>query len=308
MKKLFFKLLLAASFLTPLFINKVQAMGSGPYVEGLKDFAKSVSLGIETPASSGSGVLIGKKGDTYFFLTADHVAISDPQEEEFWAYSVAGGQTKQYRITSFEKPNAFEGKDIVIGSFTTKDQLRIALIFPLDIEKYVPRPPSVPFYTWQVINMMGASYDDEWDIQGPPLIGGVSIPTRAITVPIFRFSSGVMQTRALGNQKGYEAIYSAISTVPGMSGGGIYGARSCARGKFDPDSNKDWWGAYPGVIGLHGMSEEYGSSGGRSGTSLGVPLDLFVEYLGKNADRYGIPIGKDYYDEVIKLCVTQGMY
>tara|TARA_Y100001968_G_scaffold309447_1_gene329225 strand:+ start:73 stop:999 length:927 start_codon:yes stop_codon:yes gene_type:complete len=308
MKKLFCKLLLAASFLTPLFTNKVQAMGSGPF-EGLKDFAKSVTLGIETPASSGSGILIGKKGDTYFFLTAGHVAISDPQKEEFWAYSVAGGQTKQYQITSFEKPKAFEGKDIVIGSFTTKDQLQIALIFPLDIEKYVPAPPSLPFPTWQGLGSMnGKIFDYEWDIQGPPLIGGVSIPTRAITIPIFRFSTGVMQMRAPGNQQGYEAIYSATSTLPGMSGGGIYGARVCPDGKFDPDSNRISWGAYPGVIGMHGMSEEYGSSGGRSGTSLGVPLDLFVEYFGKNADRYGIPTGKDYLDEVIKLCVTQSMY
>ena len=52
------------------------------------EYAKSISLGIETPGSSGSGFLIGKKKDTYFFLTAAHVAFSDPLEEEYWAYSL----------------------------------------------------------------------------------------------------------------------------------------------------------------------------------------------------------------------------
>ena len=88
MKKLVIKILLATSIFTSSSIQKIDAMGVNGTFEGIKEYAKSVTLGIETPASSGSGILIGKKGDTYYFLTAAHVAISDPQKEEFWAYSV----------------------------------------------------------------------------------------------------------------------------------------------------------------------------------------------------------------------------
>ena len=111
------------------------------------------------------------------------------------------------------------------------------------------------------------------------------------------------------NEKnGYEAIYLATSTVPGMSGGPIIGSRVCAQENpeyYTPNSWGGGWsdsGAYPGVIGLHGMSEEYSNSGGRSGTSLGIPLDLVVDFLGENADSYGVLVGRGYYDEVLKLC------
>ena len=54
-KKSFLKLLLVSSFIVPQFssIKKAEAMGSGPF-EGLKSFSKKVTLGIETPGSSGS--------------------------------------------------------------------------------------------------------------------------------------------------------------------------------------------------------------------------------------------------------------
>ena len=121
-----------------------------------------------------------------------------------------------------------------------------------------------------------------------------------------------MFARAKGNQNGYEAIYLATSTVPGMSGGPIIGARICAQRNpeyFTPSkfSGSGWSdsGAYPGVIGMHGMSEEYLDSGGRSGTSLGIPLDLIVDFSGRNADSFGVLVGRGYYDEVIKICKQQ---
>ena len=88
--------------------------------EFLKTYAQSITVGIETPASGGSGFLIGKKKDEYFFLTAGHVAISDPSKEEYWVYSLSNGEAKKYRVNKFIKPKEFEGKDIVIGSFKSK--------------------------------------------------------------------------------------------------------------------------------------------------------------------------------------------
>jgi len=326
MKKLIIKILLATSIFTSSSIQKVEAMGgSGPF-EGIKEYAKSVTLGIETPASSGSGVIIGKKGDKYFFLTVGHVVVGNPRNEEFWVYTVEGGENRKYRVNSFVKPEEFSDKDIAIGSFSTKDQLPISLIFPLDTNKNIDKShlsvgrscgfnfdtredecleKLIPTY-WRYGSFNGRSWDDEWKIQGMPIISGVSIPTRSITVPIFRSSTAQMQTRAFGNQRGYEAIYSATSTVPGMSGGPIYGSRVCrhdnsiASARFSTVVANH--GIYSGVIGMHVMSEQYLNTGGRSGTGLGIPLDLLVDYLGTNADRYGILTGEKYFNEVSNLC------
>ena len=408
MKQFLAKALLATSLLSSSFIHKVEAMGgSGPF-EGLKDYANSVTLGIETPASSGSGILIGKKGNKYFFLTASHVAISDPKNEEYWVYSVAGGKQKKFQVISFERPAIFADKDIVIGSFESKDNLPIALIFPLNRDKGIlpdafgkttentdfhtetdqwiidgrdwPIVPQELRYTWIVYKTVnGRAYNKEWDIQGSPLIGGVSIPTKAVPVPLMRVTEAQMQARVNGNERGYEAIYQAISTVPGMSGGGIYAARTCpelivtniasnegkiasnedikrlrdyykkmgyqdimliqlgftdevmdGREPVPPDgmlmallrsngfnsseevsANKyrevkdEFLGLYPGVIAMHGMSEEYLTSGGRSGTSLGIPLDIFRDFFKKNSSKYGIIDGKAYNEKVIELCLNK---
>ncbi len=120
--------------------------GSGPF-KGLAEFAKRVSIGIETPVTSGSGVIIGRKGNKYFFLTAQHVASGNPEFEEFTAYSLLGESPKRYKISKFIKPKVMEGKDIVIGVFESNDDLEPALIFPIDIENFVPVPPKLPSYT-----------------------------------------------------------------------------------------------------------------------------------------------------------------
>ena len=295
-------------FLFIIFLPKNSLMAK-PF-EFLKTYAESITIGIETPASGGSGFIIGKKKDEYFFLTAGHVAISDPSKEEYWVYSLGNGETKRYKVIKFIKPKEFKGKDIVIGSFKTKDILPLAIIFPIDKEKFVPGPPKLPFYTYDKFGSYNdRSFNDKWEIQGSPIVAGISTPTRSITVPLFRHSDIEMFARAKGNQNGYEAIYLATSTVPGMSGGPIIGSRVCAQENPEYYKPFGWreggWsysGAYPGVIGLHGMSEEYSNSGGRSGTSLGIPLDLIVDFLGENADSYGVLVGRGYYDEVVKLC------
>ena len=283
--------------------------------EFLKEYSESITIGIETPVSGGSGFLFGKKDDEYFFLTAGHVAISDPTKEEYWVYALNEGFTKKYRVNSFKKPKEFIGKDIVIGSFKTKDLLKLALIFPIDREEFVPSPPQLPFYTFDKIGIYNdRSFDKNWEIQGPPLVAGVSVPTKSITVPLFRYAAIEMQKRAKGNQNGYEAIYSASSTVPGMSGGPVVGARACAQRNPEYYKSNEYgfgWsasGAYPGVIAMHGMSEEYSNSGARSGTSLGIPLDLVVDYLGENADSFGLLSGRKYYDEVVRLCKKQLLF
>ena len=115
---------------------------------------------------------------------------------------------------------------------------------------------------------------------------GISMPSGAVTVPIYRFTEFVIQERAHGNKDGYELLYAA-STVPGMSGGPIIGYREFGKinqGKCD----------FSGIalLAIHGRSEKY-HSGGRSGLSLGVPVDLIKDYLVSNSERLGIPVNQN---------------
>jgi hypothetical protein len=147
-------------------------------------------------------------------------------------------------------------------------------------------------------------------IQGPPIVAGVSLPTKAIPIPLMRSTSAEIISRVVGNKDGYELIYTSPSTVAGMSGGGVYGARVCPEVivKQDPTTKRTWEidsGLYAGVVAIHGRSEEYGNSGGRSGVSLGVPMALIKNYLISNSGRLGVPVGKRYSDIVLQTCVNE---
>ena len=113
------------------------------------------------------------------------------------------------------------------------------------------------------------------------------------------------------------------STVPGMSGGPVLGKRfiSCdsPTTKFNQDKDghemlyKDAKSivnmnrmvadnaifGYLTLLGIHGRSEEY-HSGGRSGLSLGIPIDLIKDYLVDNSDRLGIPVTEKDVEKTIK--------
>ena len=326
--KLLYKLFFFVLFFYPF--NKVEA--NHDTLSAINYIAKKVSLGIETPGSSGSGFIIGKKNKEYFFLTAGHVAISDPTKEEYWVYSVADKKAKRYRVTNFISPEEFKGKDIVIGTFKTNDDLNIVPIFSLgEFSLYEELRPNYEYYTYQrgIVNNE-EKFDYANNIHGYPLVAGVSTPTEAITVPLFRTSIAYIQGKAVGNQNGYETIYSTTSTVPGMSGGGLFGARQCPlvsdldnlvlptkeslknfslrdskyyQEKFmDRSCMFDCGFYYGGVIGMHGMSEEYLESGSRSGTGLAIPMSLLSEFFQKNYSKYGIPTGKDYYINILNYC------
>jgi len=316
------KFLRLCLFLFLIFLPKNYLL-SKPH-ESLLEYAKSISLGIETPGSSGSGFIIGKRNDTYFFLTAAHVAFSDPIKEEYWAYSLRPNSSKRYRIKSFIRPKDFKDNDIVIGSFSTEDDLPLALIFSLDTKKYFAPSYKINnqetktmfkslnlnlinfgIYEEDIIKRFSDNYSKgerkfyEYKINSTPFISGVSMPSKSIKMPIFRYSPLLIQLRAKGNQKGYEVVYSSISTVPGMSGGAIIAARDCPFAYVN---------GYPGVFAMHGMSEEYQNSGSRSGTGLGIPLDLITDYLAANHEEYGILFGESYINELIKLCHSSRIY
>ena len=317
-------------------------------LEDLEKYSNSISLAILTPASSGSGFIIGKKKNVYFFLTAAHVAVSDPSNEEYWVYSQKNSQ-KKYRVLDFKKPSEFRDKDIVIGTFTSNEEFDVPLIFPLGEDlafkvikciKPYKNCLKPTYFTYEIYqNYYGDKFDYAWLIQGKPTLFGFSIPTQAINIPLFRSSKIDMKDQLFGNQRGYEAIYEVNTTVPGMSGGPILGNRVCptltwqnipseymesgqykeikklplkygSLNELNETSIESRFksGLYPGIIAMHGMSEEYAQTGSRSGIGLGIPLTLLKDFFNKNAEKYGIISGREYFEKVHYLCSKNSYY
>lgn len=148
----------------------------------------------------------------------------------------------------------------------------------------------------------GKEYDIRTATIGEFAIVGYSLPTKAITERVLRVSFAELKNILNRNKNGYNLIYEATSTVPGMSGGPVLAARLCPQIDFSPGGTSNY-GSYAGIIGVHGQSEEYGNTGSRSGISLGIPItnSAVVQYLTANAGSLGIPVGRNY-----ELSVKQG--
>ena len=232
-------------------------------------------VGIGTPSGSGSGVIIGRKGNTYTLLTAKHVIASFNKNDSYEIYSP---KTKKYYdvIGVSYPPN--KGLDIMMVQFKSNDQLTIAVINEFYKNPFVLQQSNVS-KAWKV------AIDG---VRG----GGISMPTKAVTIPIFRFIEAALLERAVGNRNGYEFLYQA-STVPGMSGGPLVGWRAvnCGNSNFPPQG-------YFSLLAIHGRSEGYDQGGGRSGISLGVPIDLISEYLKINSKKFGIPVSPSETEKV----------
>ncbi len=291
----FLKLQIILFFFLVSYVSPVLAYKSWPkHPKGLdkkaylEKYSRAVSIGIDTPGSSGSGVIIGRKGNQYLFITTRHIAQSQPiKNEEYWIYSVTDERNK-IKLKKFIYPKEFEGYDLALGVFESDTKFPVAYI----LKKLVYKP-DFDFCSIRNIDVFNDGYqgylecDNEWQILGKPIIGGVSLPTKALNIPVFRTSSLKMLTRAKGNQQGYEAVYEASSTVPGMSGGGVFGQRSCG-GVPTFEKTIEFTGFYGGIFAIHGMSEEYSNTSSRSGVGLGIPLDLFSNYFNKISKEYGI--------------------
>jgi len=125
-------------------------------------------------------------------------------------------------------------------------------------------------------------------------IAGYSLPTKAINTRLFRSTEAKLEEYLQGNQNGYNLIYSAVSTVPGMSGGPVASSRICPGTK----------GLYAGLLGVHGMSENYGDTNSRPRISLGVPFAIpkVRSYLISNSERLGIPTRERYIQIISSKC------
>ncbi|MCT7972896.1 trypsin-like peptidase domain-containing protein [Laspinema olomoucense] len=158
----------------------------------------------------GSGVLIGKQGNTYTVLTANHV-VASPDE-----YQIVTADGKQYPL-NYTTVRRLPNLDLALVEFTSDQQYAIAQMGDSHIAQ-----PGTSVY-----------------------IAGWPHPGIAITERIFQMTPGQISGRSPSEtESGYELIYTNI-TRSGMSGGpvldtlgrliGIHG-RAEGQAIYNPDT------------------------------------------------------------------------
>lgn len=250
----------------------------------LDSVAKTHAFRVEGPASQGSAVVIGRSGNTYVALTSAHV-LSDVSASEELVVSAAGSDISYPVI---EKRVLREGVDIALFTFSSSEDLSISLIDAFGADGFgcgMSDKDRLKYYG-ELVGDWNACYHS---VQ----VAGISSPTQAINAPVLRVTKHTrMNPRLRGNRDGYEFVYEA-STVPGMSGGGVYGYRH-----YCPSGTKLQSGSVS-LIAIHGRSEDY-FAGGRSGMSLAVPIDLVKSELLEISESYGIPVSKGAIEDIAK--------
>lgn len=234
------------------------------------------TIAILTPGTGGTGVIVGKKGDTYTALTAAHVLKHVGLGDELQVESLLSGR-KYNVIKSFTPKPAV---DIALVQFISKENLNIA--------------PIATFYPKATDHHFRNSITEEWNTtRYYGIVYGASASTKSIKMRLPRLEKFDLRTRARGNEMGLEFIYSA-STVPGMSGSPILLDQEW----ICPDRRMTSSGPIV-LAAIHARSEEYPGLQSRSGISLAAPVDLIKDYLKTNAVSLGIPISNTDISKIV---------
>jgi len=254
--------------------------GSGPAPGGrhhdLDSAIRQSVVSIQGPTSSGSGVVIGKAGNIYTILTAKHVTggANDQADVDF----LDGSPVIELKIQK-----EFPEVDLVVGTFQSNRP-----IVPAVINAFLPYPaPGTAELASPELNLR-SKFDT---VTNKARVAGYSLPSKAITQRIFRVVDAQLIEKIKGNKNGYDLLYQS-STVQGMSGGPVLGFRDCSNGRgfalgISPNS------VFPSLLAIHGRSEDYRGGDGRSGVSLGIPIDnQILVYLKSIASQRGIPVGE----------------
>jgi Trypsin-like peptidase domain/TPR repeat len=153
----------------------------------VNEIAKTVTLRIQSSVSSGSGVIIQKKGSTYTVLTASHVLA--PQET--YEVVTADGQHYPLKASSIQRQTE---TDLAIALFASARPYEAAIIGDPNLLE-----------------------------EGTPVfVAGFPARTDAITESVYSFTRGEMTAKASRPFKdGYALVYTN-ATLPGMSGGPVF--------------------------------------------------------------------------------------
>jgi len=237
---------------------------------------------VEGPSGGGTGIVIGRKNNVYTILTAKHVVGSNGDEADV---NIPGHSTLKLTIIK-----RFKNIDAAVGTFSSKESF-----FVFAINSLLPYPaPKTAEERFPNLNLK-SKFNTVTD---KGIVAGYSLPSKAIKFRVFRPISMQLVDQTKGNENGYNLLYQA-STVRGMSGGPVLAFRDCAciDGQEAGGCNSGGFAlglspnkVFPILVGIHGMSEDYNGGEGRSGISLGIPVEgELLKYIKSIADRNGIP-------------------
>jgi tetratricopeptide (TPR) repeat protein len=167
------------------------------YMAQLDRQARLVTVRIENSKENGSGVIVGRDGNSYYVLTAEHV-VKNTQ-----ALKVTTHEQRTYKISPSDIQRS-EGTDLAIVKFTTTQPYQVATLGDYSISDGAvvfpggwPAPTKIDSQQWQ------------WQLNP----GSISSQER-----------GELETQnkqSFAKNGGYDLIYTSM-TYGGMSGGPIF--------------------------------------------------------------------------------------
>ena len=253
-------------------------------IDTVQDIANKVTVKIENSGNNGSGVIIGRDGDTYYVLTARHVLSNKPGEDP---YTVKTQQNKKgYEVASDLAQFLPNNVDLGLIAFESNKDYLVATISDYNYRLYQNRDReysnSNSSQNKEYIFVSGWPIDRD---ESQPCIRNPQSCQTPVFNPGFLFdnsataisSPDVSNPETPGDYGGYELIYTNL-THPGMSGGPILDSQGRLIGihgrgdgvKLD-DNNRI----------IQKYLDEVGSPIKiKIGLSLGIPIQSFLTWAG----------------------------
>lgn len=159
----------------------------------ISDIAKSITVLIETPSGSGSGVIIKRDGDNYTVATAWHVIKSTNPGEEISAKTHDG----KFHNMSIDNARQIEDTDLALIDFSSQNNYKF---------------PSI-------------GYSENLSSGSKVFVAGFPIASSAVPIQLLRILKGdVIANSSAYINNGYQLLYTN-PTLPGMSGGPVLDAK-----------------------------------------------------------------------------------
>jgi tetratricopeptide (TPR) repeat protein/S1-C subfamily serine protease len=158
--------------------------------------AAEITVRIDGQNGNGSGVIVAKRGNTYYVLTADHVVEN---KGEYQVVTPDGARVP----VNYGTVTRFEGVDLAVLQFQSNETYSVATL-----EKYEIKGPAIVF------------------VSGWPGLKGASNSSRLFTGGLMfsQEAGAILAKDSFSLTNGYELVYTNI-TQGGMSGGPVLDTR-----------------------------------------------------------------------------------